>query len=52
MTLNRVKIARPVTFMKELASVLSLIFLPKTLSWNKIHIPGIKLAESCRAVGK
>ena len=38
MTLNRVKLGRAVTFMKYLASVVSLIFLPKTLSWNKIML--------------
>ena len=36
MTLNRVKLGRAVTFMKYLASVVPLIFLPKTLIWNKI----------------
>ena len=36
MTLNRVKLGGAVTFMKYLASVVSLIFLPKTLIWNKI----------------
>ena len=30
------KLGRAVTFMKYLASVVSLIFLPKTLIWNKI----------------
>ena len=39
-TLNRVKLRRAVTFMKHLASVVSLIFLPKTLIWNKITFPG------------
>ena len=34
--LNRVKLRRAVTFMKYLASVVSLIFLPKTLICNKI----------------
>ena len=38
MTLNRVKLGRAVTFMKYLASGVSLIFLPKTLSWNKITL--------------
>ena len=38
MTLNRVKLRRTVTFMKYLASVVSLIFLPKTLIWNKIRL--------------
>ena len=36
MALNRVKLRRAVTFMKYLASVVSLISLPKTLIWNKI----------------
>ena len=36
MTLNRVKLGRAVTFMKYLASVVSLIFLPKTLIWNQM----------------
>ena len=39
MTLNRVKLGRAVTFMKYLANVVSLIFLPKTLNWNKIRFP-------------
>ena len=36
MALNRVKLGPAVTFMRYLASVVSLIFLPKTLIWNKI----------------
>ena len=36
MALNRVKLGRTVTFMKYLASVVSLIFLAKTLTWNKM----------------
>ena len=36
MTLNHVKLGRAVTFMKYLASAVSLICLPKTLIWNKI----------------
>ena len=36
MTLNCVKLGRAVTFVKYLASVVSLIFLPKALIWNKI----------------
>ena len=36
MTPNRVKLVRAVTFMKYLADVLSLIFLPKALIWNNI----------------
>ena len=39
MTLNRVKLGRIVTFMKYLASVVSLTFLPKALIWNKIAFP-------------
>ena len=39
MTLNRVKIGRTVTFMKYLDSVITLIFLLKTLIWNKIMFP-------------
>ena len=39
MTLNCVKLGRAVTFMKYPASVVSLIFLPKTLIWNKITFP-------------
>ena len=38
-TLNRITLGRAVTFMKCLASVISLIFLPKTLIWNKITFP-------------
>ena len=34
MTFNRVKLGPAVTFLKYLASVVSLIFLPKTLIWN------------------
>ena len=36
MTLNRVKLGRVVTFMAYLTSVVSLIFLAKTLIWNGI----------------
>ena len=43
MTLNRLKLGRAVTFMKYLASVVSLIFLAKTLIWNKINFPTINL---------
>ena len=39
MTFNRVKLGRAVTFMKYLAAVVTLIFLPKTLIWNKIMFP-------------
>ena len=33
---NRAKLVRAVTFMKYLAGAVSLIFLQKTLIWNKI----------------
>ena len=36
MTLNLVKLGHAVTFMKYHAGIVSLIFLPKTLIWNKI----------------
>ena len=39
MTYNRVKLGRAVTFMKDLESVVSLIFLPKTSIWYKIMFP-------------
>ena len=36
MSLNHVKLGRAVTFIKYLASVVSLIFLALTLIWNEI----------------
>ena len=48
MTLDRIKLGRAVTFMKYLASVVSLIFLAKTFIWNKITFPAsnsLNLAE-------
>ena len=36
MTPNRVKLVRAVAFMKYLADVVSLIFLPKALIWNNM----------------
>ena len=38
MILNRVKLGRAVTFMKYLASVVSLIFVAKTFVWDKITL--------------
>ena len=38
MTLNRVKPGRAVTFMTYLTSLVSLVFLPKILIWNKITL--------------
>ena len=48
MTLNRVKLGSVVTFMKYLFSEAFLIFLVKTLIWNKITFPAsnvVNLAE-------
>ena len=52
MSFNCVKLGRAVTFMKYIDSVVSLIFLPKTLIWNKITYRLSKFIESCRADGK
>ena len=48
MTLNRIKLGRAVTFTKYLASIISLIFLAKTLFWNIATFPAsnsLNLAE-------
>ena len=37
--------------MKYLASVVSLIFLTKTLIWNENHVLSIKFTKSCSAGG-
>ena len=50
MTPNRVKLGCAVTFMKYLASVVSLIFLPKTLNWNKIKFPASNLLNFAELV--
>ena len=50
MTLNRVKLMRAVTFMKYLASVVSLMFLSKTLIWNKIRFPSSNLLNFAELV--
>ena len=50
MTLNCVKLGRAVTFMKYLASVVSLIFLVKTLIWNKITFPASNLLNFAELV--
>ena len=60
MTLNRVKLGRAVTFMKYLASKVFLIFLAKTLIWNKITFPvsnllnleELVLNESMKSISK
>ena len=50
MTINPVKLGRAVTFMKNLVSVVSLIFLMKTLSWNKITFPASNLLNIAELV--
>ena len=50
MTLNRIKLGFAVTFMGYLASVVSLIFLPKTLICNKIAFPTSKLLNFAKLV--
>ena len=50
MTLIRVKLGRAVTFMKYLASVVSLIFLQKIFSWNKITFPASNLLHFAELV--
>ena len=48
MTLNRVKLGRTVTFMKYLVNTVTLMFLPKTLIWNKITF---RLSNSLNLAG-
>ena len=50
MTLNCLKLGRAVTFMKYLAGVVSLIFLPKTLTWNKMTFPTSNLQNFAELV--
>ena len=50
MTLNRVKLGRAVTFMKYFASVVSLIFLARTLICNKITFPASNLLNLAELV--
>ena len=50
MILNRLKLGRTVTFMKYLASVVSLIFLAKTLIWNKISFLTLNLMNLAELV--
>ena len=48
MSVNRVKLGPAVTFVKYLDSVVSLIFLAKTLIWKKVTFPAsdsLNLAE-------
>ena len=50
MTLNRVKLRRPLTFMKYITSAVLLIFLPKTLIWNKITCKASNLLDFAELV--
>ena len=50
MTLNRVKLGRAVTFIKYLASVVSLIFLLEILIWNKTMFPASNLLNLAELV--
>ena len=50
MTLKCVKLGRAATFMKYLASVVSLIFLAKTLIWNKVTFPASNLLNLAELV--
>ena len=50
MNLNCVKLGRAVTFMKYLASVVSLTFLAKTLIWSKITFPESNLLNFAELV--
>ena len=50
MTRNCVKLGRAVTFMKYIASVVSLIFLVKTSIWNKIMFSALNLLNFAELV--
>ena len=50
MTPNRLKLGRAVTFMKYLANVVSLIFIAKTLIWNKVNFPILNLMNFAELV--
>ena len=50
MTLNGVKLRLTVTFSKCLASAAYLMFLPKTLIWNKITFPASNLLNFSKLV--
>ena len=50
MTLNDVKLGHAVTFMKYLASIISLICLAKTLIWNKITFSALQLLNLAELV--
>ena len=50
MTLNCLKLGRAVIFMKYVASVISLIYLAKTLIWNKITFTAPNLLNLAQLV--
>ena len=50
MTLNRLKLGCAVTIMKYLASEVTLIFIPKTLMWNKTMFPALNLLNFAELV--
>ena len=50
MTLNRGKLGCAVTFMKYLASKVSLIFLPEILIWNKTTFSASNLVNLAELV--
>ena len=50
MTLNHIKLGRGVTFRKYLASLVSLVFLWKTLIWIKIMFPASNLLKFAEMV--
>ena len=45
MIFNRLKLERGVTFTKCIASLVPLIYLPKTLTWNNMIWPGLNLLQ-------
>ena len=51
MTLTRVKVGRPVTLMKYISTVVSLIFLPETLIWNKMTFSALNSLNFAKLVG-
>ena len=50
MIVNRLKLGCTITFTKYLASVVSLIFLAKTLIWNKMNFPTLNLMNLAKLV--
>ena len=51
MILNSANLGLSVTFMKYLASLVSLIFLAETLIWNKVTFPASNLLNFGELVG-